>query len=86
MFLTKAKSAVIVLWTYTFIMLIFFACDQHLRVSWGSTEDQSHHCPVAFTSEYGLAISDLILDVFISVSAPANLQSSIVYLPKGAKV
>lgn len=63
--LTKITSVVIILWTFTFIMLIVFACGKHVWANWGSTGDQLLYCPVAFTSEYGLAISDLILDCFI---------------------
>lgn len=63
--LTQATSVVIILWTFTFIMLIVFACGKHFWANWGSTGDQLVYCPVAFTSEYGLAISDLILDAFI---------------------
>lgn len=63
--LTKATIVVIVLWTFTFIMLIVFACGKHFWANWGATGDQLLYCPVAFTSEYGLAISDLILDGFI---------------------
>ena len=46
-------------------MLMVFACGKHFRANWGATGDQLIYCPVAFTSEYGLAISDLILDAFI---------------------
>ena len=83
--LTKATSVVIVLWTFTFIMLIVFACGKHFWANWGATGDQLIYCPVAFTSEYGLAISDLILDAFTFlmpipfVSTPPYIYSQLGY-------
>ena len=87
--LTKATSVVIVLWTFTFIMLIAFACGKHFWANWGATGDQLIYCPVAFTSEYGLAISDLILDAFIFLmplpfvsASTIRARSTRVYLTK----
>ena len=65
--LTKGISVVIILWSFTFIMLIVFACGKHFWANWGATGEQLIYCPVAFTSEYGLAISNLILDALIFI-------------------
>ena len=62
---TKVTMLVIFLWSIAFILMIIFACGTYFWANWGSTLDQLKFCPIAFTSEYGLTISDLILDVFI---------------------
>ncbi|KAL9089359.1 MAG: hypothetical protein Q9159_002575 [Coniocarpon cinnabarinum] len=63
--LLKIAIATIVLWTITFELLIIFDCRGHISSNWASSGEEAANCPVGFTSEYGLAISDLILDVFI---------------------
>ena len=78
--LTKATSVVVILWTFTFIMLIVFACGKHFWANWGATGDQLIYCPVAFTSEYGLAISDLILDAFIFLMPLPFVSATAIYL------
>ena len=62
---TKVTMVIIFLWSFTFILMIIFDCGTHFWANWGSTPDQLELCPIPFTSEYRLTISDLILDVFI---------------------
>ncbi|KAH8649695.1 hypothetical protein BGZ60DRAFT_534571 [Tricladium varicosporioides] len=64
-YITFLTQTVIGLWTITFLLLVIFPCGRHLWANWGSTADQFKFCPIGFTSEYGLAISDLIVDVFV---------------------
>lgn len=63
--ITLITQVVIFLWAFTFILLIIFPCGLQIWANWGSTAAQLQYCPVAFTSEYGLTISDLILDIYI---------------------
>ena len=74
--LTKVFCVVVSLWTFAFILLVIFACRNHFWAIWGTTEEQTDLCPVALNYQYGLVVSDLILDgiVFLMplpfVSAP----------------
>ena len=56
---------VVFLWTLAFILMIIFPCGALLWPNWGSTGDQLALCPIIFTSEYGLVVSDLILDFWV---------------------
>ena len=80
---SKVLAVVVFLWTITFIIIIIFDCGLQVWANWGSLYAQDAYCPIAFTSEYGLAISDLILDIFVillplpvvSLSVQKNLIS-----------
>lgn len=61
----KLMGVLVLLWTVTFILMVVFACNTTFWANWGSTAAQLQHCPIGFTSEYGLAISDFILDIVI---------------------
>ena len=61
----KITMLVIFLWSIAFILMTIFACGIQFWANWGSTASMLEFCPFTFTTEYGLIISDLILDVFI---------------------
>ncbi|KAL8651412.1 MAG: hypothetical protein Q9226_004719 [Calogaya cf. arnoldii] len=63
--LTRATSAVIILWASTFILLVIFACGIHFWANWGLAADDLLYCRAGFITDFSLVISDLILDVFI---------------------
>ena len=59
-------SAIItLLWTVAFVFIIIFDCGTAIWANWGSNTAQLQYCAIGFTSEYGLTISDFIVDVFI---------------------
>jgi len=62
---TFVTQVVLVLWSIAFLLLVIFPCGSHIWANWGSTSDQLALCPVGFTSEYGIAGSDLILDLYV---------------------
>ena len=62
---TKVMGVIIIGWTIAFFLMVVFACGTHFSANWGSTPSQLEFCPIGFTSEYGLVISDLIIDVVI---------------------
>lgn len=64
---TKVMAAIVVAWSICFTLMIIFACGSHFSSNWGNGVMQAANCPTGFTSEYGLVISDLIIDVFIFV-------------------
>lgn len=64
--ITKATIVVILLWTLTFILEVIFACGSQFTANWGSPAAQHRYCSkIGFTSEEGLAGSDLALDVVL---------------------
>ncbi|KAL8777189.1 MAG: hypothetical protein Q9213_007969 [Squamulea squamosa] len=66
--LTKITIIVIFLWTIAFILMIIFACGSEFSANWGSPAAQHVYCnKIGFTSEEGLAGSDLILDVVLLI-------------------
>lgn len=64
---TMTTQVVIVLWSITFILLVIFPCGKEIWANWASTAYQLQFCNIAFTSEYGLAISDIIIDSIIFI-------------------
>lgn len=69
-------AVVVVLWALSFILLIIFPCGKHIWINWSSAAIQSARCPISLNSEYGLAISDLITDLWIFI-LPSLFVSSI---------
>ncbi|KAK0511778.1 hypothetical protein JMJ35_006351 [Cladonia borealis] len=65
--ITKLSMSVILLWTIAFVLLTTFCCGTKFAANWGSIPEQLQNCPVGSTNKYGLAISDLILDLFIFI-------------------
>jgi hypothetical protein len=72
---TFVTQIVILLWSLTFILLVIFPCGTHFWANWGSTSDQLALCPVAFTEEYGITGSDLVLDVYIFLLPLPSVRS-----------
>ncbi|KAJ8066070.1 hypothetical protein OCU04_005162 [Sclerotinia nivalis] len=62
---SKIAAAIIFLWTVAFIFIIIFDCGTAVWANWGSTTAQLKYCAIGFTSEYGLAISDFLVDIFV---------------------
>lgn len=62
---TLVTQVVILLWGVAFVLLVIFDCGTAVWANWASTPYQEDYCPIAFTSEYGLTVSDLILDAWI---------------------
>ena len=65
--ITKLSILVISLWTVAFVLLTIFCCGTKFAANWGPIAEQLQDCPVGLTIKYGLAISDLILDLFIFI-------------------
>ena len=65
--ITKLSMLVISLWTVAFVLLTIFCCGTNFTANWGPIAEQLQDCPVGITIKYGLAISDLILDLFIFI-------------------
>ena len=65
--ITKLSMLAISLWTLAFVLLAIFCCGTKFAANWGSVAEQLQSCPVGFAIKYGLAISDLMLDLFIFI-------------------
>jgi len=65
--IVKVSATVVFLWTLAFIFIIIFDCGTAIWANWGAVTAQLQFCAIGFTSEYGLAISDFLVDVFIFV-------------------
>ncbi|KAI9648976.1 hypothetical protein NHQ30_001542 [Ciborinia camelliae] len=63
--ISKISAATIFLWTVAFIFIIIFDCGTAVWANWGSTTAQLQYCAIGFTSEYGLAISDFLVDILV---------------------
>jgi len=63
--LSKVMATVTFLWALAFLLIVIFPCKTAFYANWASDEVSLEHCSIGFTSEYGLAISDLILDLII---------------------
>ena len=64
------------LWSLTFILIIIFDCGAHLFANWGPPADQEAYCAaIGYTSEEGLAGSDLILDVVLIILPIPSVSS-----------
>ncbi|TGO31395.1 hypothetical protein BHYA_1069g00010 [Botrytis hyacinthi] len=61
----KISAAIIFFWTVAFIFIIIFDCGTAVWANWGSTTAQLKYCAIGFTSEYGLAISDFLVDIYV---------------------
>ncbi|THV43836.1 hypothetical protein BGAL_0874g00020 [Botrytis galanthina] len=61
----KISTAIIFLWTVAFIFIIIFDCGMAVWENRGSTIVQLKYCAIGFISEYGLAISDFLDDIYI---------------------
>ena len=73
---SKGMVLAILLWTIAFVLMVIFDCGIEFWANWGSTTAQLKYCPIGFTSEYGLAISDLVLDIFV-ILLPLPLVSDL---------
>ena len=65
--ITRLSVLVVCLWTVAFVLLTTFCCGTKFAANWSAIPEQVQDCPVGQTNKYGLAISDLILDVFIFI-------------------
>ena len=65
--ITKLSMSVVSLWTIAFVLLTTFCCGTKFAANWGSISEQLQNCPVGSTNKYGLAVSDLMLDLFIFI-------------------
>ena len=65
--ITKLSMLVISLWTVAFVLLTLFCCGTKIAAHWGPIAEQLQDCPVGLTIKYGLAISDLVLDLFVFI-------------------
>lgn len=65
--MTRLSVLVVCLWTVAFVLLTTFCCGTKFAANWGPIAEQLQDCPVGETNKYGLAISDLILDLFIFI-------------------
>ena len=63
--MTKVGEVIVILWTMAFILMLIFSCRTDFWANWGSVLIQLQHCPITFTCAYGMAISDLILDIIV---------------------
>ncbi|KAI4246697.1 MAG: hypothetical protein LQ352_006318 [Teloschistes flavicans] len=76
---TKITIAVVFLWTIAFILMVIFACGSEFDANWGSPAAQHVYCnKIGFTSEEGLAGSDLVLDVvLLALPIPVVIQAAL---------
>ncbi|KAI4142678.1 MAG: hypothetical protein LQ340_007262 [Diploschistes diacapsis] len=63
--ITMTIWVIILLWTIVFLFLVIFPCGEHVWATWSAPIYQIQFCDIAFASEYGLAMSDLILDIIV---------------------
>ena len=63
----KLSMSVVSLWTVAFVLLTTFCCGTKFAANWASVSEQLQNCPVGSTNKYGLAVSDLMLDIFIFI-------------------
>lgn len=65
--LSIVLGVVTLLWTISFFLIDILACGTHITANWGPLDQQLEYCPDGYTSEYGFAISDVIIDFLILV-------------------
>ena len=65
--LSMILGAIILLWTLAFLLIDILACGTHVKASWGPLAEQLEYCPDGYTSEYGFAISDMLIDFLILI-------------------
>lgn len=59
---------VTIAWSVGFFFALLFKCSVHVTAEWGNVYDLITVCGVrSFRIEYGLAVSDFIIDLFVII-------------------